>query len=347
MGQDNTTSARPITLAALTTGLNRPSSRFRMRQYITRLAEHGVNVQEHIPFIEKTCYFPGPLKAMRHIPGIFGSRNADLVWLSRSFVKGYETFERFLKRPRILDVDDAVWLGRPLGRFAVPDIARSMDAVIAGNTYLAEYFERYCKKVYVVPTAIDLDRYKLRSQAVMESRERFVIGWTGTASNYKYLKTIEPILGRFLREHSRAEFMLISDRCWKYELLPPEKVRFIMWDREKEVSALHSMSVGIMPLTDDKWTRGKCSFKMLQYMAAGLPVIASPVGMNREVLQKGDIGFAADSPDEWYEALSALYEDRSLQIKLGQAGRKIVEQFYNADTIAGELAVIFKAQLSG
>ncbi|MHC4740199.1 MAG: glycosyltransferase family 4 protein [Planctomycetota bacterium] len=345
MSQDNTNDAQPITLAALTTGFNRPSSRFRMRQYITRLAKHGVNVQEHIPFIEKTCYLPGPFKAIRHIPSLFRSRDADLVWLSRSFVKGYETFERLLGRPRILDVDDAVWLGKPLGRFAVPDIARSMDAVIAGNNYLAEYFGRYCKKVYVVPTAIDLDRYKLCSQTVMESREEFVIGWTGTASNYKYLKTIESVLGRFLREHTRAEFMVISDRCWKYELLPPEKVRFIMWDREKEVSALHSMSVGIMPLTDDKWTRGKCSFKMLQYMAAGLPVIASPVGMNREVLQKGDIGFAADSPDEWYEALTALYEDRSLQVKLGLAGREVVEQFYNADMIARELADIFKSLL--
>jgi len=345
MSQSNTKDEPTITLAALTTGFNRPSSRFRIRQYITRLAKHGVNVREYIPFIEKTQYLPGPLKAIRHIRGLFRSRNADLVWLSRSFVKGYETFERFLKRPRILDVDDAVWLGRPLGRFAVPDIARSMDAVIAGNKYLAEYFGRYCKKVYVVPTAIDLDRYTLRSQTVVESREEFVIGWTGTASNYKYLKTIESVLGRFLREHSRAELMLISDRCWKYELLPPEKVRFIMWDRDKEVSALQSMSVGIMPLTDDKWTRGKCSFKMLQYMAAGLPVIASPVSMNREVLQKGDIGFAADSPDEWYDALRALYENRSLQIKLGLAGRKVVEQFYNADMIAKELADIFKSLL--
>ncbi len=345
MSQDNTNDSESITLAALTGGFNRPSSRFRMRQYITRLAEHGVNVQEHIPFIEKTCYLPGPLKAIRHIPALFRSRDADLVWLSRSFVKGYETFERFLRRPRVLDVDDAVWLGRPLGRFAVPDIARSMDAVIAGNSYLAEYFCRYCKKVYVIPTAIDLDRYKLRSQSAMESPEKFVIGWTGSVSNYKYLKTIEPALSRFLREHTRAEFMLISDRCWKHELLPPEKVRFIMWDREKEVSALHLMSVGIMPLTDDEWTRGKCSFKMLQYMAAGLPVIVSPVGMNLDVLQQGNIGFAADSPDEWYEALTALYEDWSLQVKLGLAGRKIVEQFYNADTIARELADIFKSLL--
>jgi len=136
--------AQQITLAALTAGLNRPSSRFRIRQYISRLAEHGVVVEEHMPFSEKTYYFPGPFKAANRVSALFRSRNADLVWISRGFVEGYETFERLLKRPRILDVDDAIWLRGPFGRFTMPDIARAMDAVTAGNDYLAEYFSRYC-----------------------------------------------------------------------------------------------------------------------------------------------------------------------------------------------------------
>lgn len=261
--------AEPITLAALTAGTRRPSSRFRMRQYIPRLAKHGVVVKEHKPFSEKTCYFPGPFKVMTKFGGLFRSRDADLVWICRGFVEGYETFERFLKRPRILDVDDAVWLRRPFGRFTVPDIARAMDAVIAGNSYLAEYFGKYCKEVHIVPTAIDLDRYTLRPESADESSEKFVIGWTGLASNFKYLETIEPVLSRFLREYDRAELMLISDRPWEHRLLPPDKVRFTPWSVEKETSVLHLMSVGIMPLSDDRWSRGKCAFKMLQYMAVG------------------------------------------------------------------------------
>jgi glycosyltransferase involved in cell wall biosynthesis len=335
--------SQQITIAALTAGLNRPSSRFRIRQHISRLAEHGVIVTEHMPFSEKTYYFPGPFKAMTKFPALFRSRNADVVWLSRGFVEGYETFERLLKRPRILDVDDAVWLRGPFGRFTMPDIARAMDAVIAGNSYLAEYFGRYCKKVHIVPTAIDLDRFTLRPESADESSEKFIIGWTGSSSNFKYLDTIEAVLSRFIEEHDRAELILIADRPWEHRLLPPEKVRFVRWSVEEEVRVLHSMSVGIMPLADDKWTRGKCAFKMLQYMAVGLPVIVSPVGMNRDVLDKADIGFAASSPDQWYEALVSLYEDWSLGVKLGLAGRRVVEQFYNADIIARELADIFKS----
>ncbi|MHC4545222.1 MAG: glycosyltransferase family 4 protein [Planctomycetota bacterium] len=334
-----------ITLAALTAGLSRPSSRFRIRQYISRLAEHGVVVKEHIPFSEKTYYFPGPFKAVNRISSLFRSRDADIVWISRGFVEGYETFERLLKRPRVLDVDDAVWLRGPFGRFTMPDIARKMDAVIAGNDCLAEYFGRYCKEVYVVPTAIDLDRYKLRPESANKQPDRFIIGWTGLASNFKYLDNIEPVLSRFIQEHERVELMLIADHPWEHKLLPPEKVSFIPWCEEEEVRVLHSMSVGIMPLIDDKWSRGKCAFKMLQYMAVGLPVIVSPVGMNRDVLQKADIGFEADSHDQWYDALTTLYNDRSLQLKLGLEGRKVVEQFYNADTIARDLADIFKSLL--
>ena len=336
-----------ITLAALTAGLNRPSSRFRLRQYISRLAEHGVVVKELLPFTDKTCYFPGPFKAITRIPAIFRSRDADLVWLSREFAVGYETYERLLKRPRILDVDDAVWLHRPFGWLTMPRIARAMDAVIAGNTYLAEYFGKYCRKVHIVPTAIDLDRYKLRPEPKNEQQDKFIVGWTGSSSNFKYLDTIEPVLNRFLLEHKEAELLLTADRPWEYSLLPAEKVRFIRWSVEEEISVLHSMSVGIMPLADDKWARGKCSFKMLQYMGVGLPVIVSPVGMNREVLDKGDVGLPAGTEDEWYQALESLYKNKSQGIKLGIEGRKVVEQHYNADIIAREMADIFKSLCVG
>jgi glycosyltransferase involved in cell wall biosynthesis len=339
--------AEEITVAALTAGTNIPSSRFRIRQYISRLAEHGVIVKELIPFSDKTYYFPGPFKAFNRISGLFRSRDSDVVWISRGFVEGYETFERFLKRPRILDVDDAVWLRGPFGRFTMPDIARAMDAVIAGNSYLADYFGKYCREVHVVPTAIDLDRYTLRPEPADEQGDKFIIGWTGSSSNFKYLETIESALARFIEGHDGAELILTADRPWEYKLLADEKVKFVPWSVEEEIRVLHSMSVGIMPLADDKWTRGKCAFKMLQYMGVGLPVIVSPVGMNRDVLEKGDVGLAASTDDEWYDALASLYKDRTLGVELGLVGRKVVEQFYNADIIARELAVILKSLLTG
>lgn len=342
MGQNRTNHAKSIRVVALTGGVTAPASYFRVRQYIPRLAEQGVYVHEHIPFFHYNCGLPSFFKAIAHIPGVLASRNADVVWTSRELVQGYETFEGFLKRPRVMDVDDAIWLSRPLGKYTVPHIARGMDGIVAGNKYLADWFSRYCKKVYVLPTAIDLGRYHKRPDSAIGERNKFVIGWTGLACNYKYLKLIEQPLKRFLQDHPDAELHLVAQRTWKSREIAPERVRFTAWSREIEASVLQEMSVGIMPLSDDKWTRGKCSFKMLQYMAVGLPVVVSPVGMNKEVLEKDNVGFGATSDDEWYDCLKTLYEDRTLQLKLGNAARRVVEQDFSAAVIADRLAHILK-----
>jgi len=332
-----------IRVAALTGGVKTPSARFRIRQHIDCLNERGISVQEHIPYFEKSCGLPSPFKAAARIPALFRSRDADLIWLNKELVQGYPTFERLLKRPRVLDADDAIWLSHPLGCLAGKCIVSSMDAVIAGNNYLANYFEKYCSTVHMVPTAIDLKRYQLRNMDTVDDAEKFTIGWTGLACNYNQLDAIADVLKSFLDDHSNAELLLVSNRPWKTSVIAPERIRFVQWSPEIEATALHPMSVGIMPLTDTKWTRGKCSFKMLQYMAAGLPVIVSPVGMNADVLGKGEIGFAAASNDQWRQSLEALYRDCQLQITLGENGRSVIEQFYDAGKIANDLAGIFKS----
>jgi glycosyltransferase involved in cell wall biosynthesis len=340
--QDKTKQIDTIKVAALTGGVNTPSSRFRIRQYTNRLKDKGVIIQEHIPYFEKSCGLPSPFKAAARIPGLIHSRKADLVWVGKELVKGYQTFESLLKRPRVLDVDDAIWLSKPFGKIAASSIARSMDAVIAGNTYLAEYFSEYNKNIHIIPTAIDLDRYRPRPEENANRTDKFIIGWTGLACNYKYLKLIERPLKKFLDDHKDAQLMLVSNRPWSPELIDPKKITFIQWTKENEATCLHDMSVGIMPLTDNKWARGKCSFKMLQYMAAALPVIVSPVGMNADILQKANIGFGPTNDDQWYDALKTLYDDHPLQIDMAATGRRIVEENYNADAIADQLAGIFR-----
>jgi glycosyltransferase involved in cell wall biosynthesis len=332
---------KSIKVYALTGGENTPSTRFRVRQHIGRLAGHGVEVTELIPRFGASCGLPSPFKMASRIPAFFHSRDADIVWLSRNMVKGYAFFERSLKHPRVLDVDDAIWLSRPFGRWVQPWIAQGMDAVIAGNQYLADYYTRYCKNVHIVPTAIDLKRYQKRSLPEAEP-EKFTIVWTGLSCNYKYVKLIEEVLGLFLKDHPRADLLLIANRPWKKMQLPKERVRYLQWSAEMEASSLQGASVGIMPLSDDPWTRGKCSFKMLQYMAVGLPVIASPVGMNRDVLGHGKVGFGPESANEWYDALKMLYNNRPLQQQMGNAGRKVVEETYNADRISEQLAGLFR-----
>ena len=337
---DNT---KNIQVAAITGGVRTPSARFRVRQYINKLASTGIEVKEHLPYFEKSCGLPSPFKAAARIPALFRSRQADIIWLNKELVKGYPTFERMLKRPRVLDVDDAIWNSRPLGKTAVPYIAKAMDAVIAGNGYLANYFDKYCSNVYIVPTAIDLTRYTPRTLNPQDSSEKFVIGWTGLACNYKYLDEIVPALRIILSENSNAELMIVSNKPWRNPRIDPDRIQFIHWSPENETAILRRMSVGIMPLIDDEWTKGKCSFKMLQYMAVSLPVIASPVGMNKDVYEKGRIGFSAKSQDEWIDAMKTLYNDFDLQIEMGKTGRGIVEKYYNANKIAEELSQIFRS----
>ena len=333
-----------IKVAALTSGHRTPSSRFRIRQYIPLLAQRGVKVDEHIPRFGTSCGLPSPFKMASRLPALVQSHQADLTWLSRYMVQGYAFFERSLKRPRVLDVDDAVWLNPPLGRLAQPWIARGMDAVLAGNAYLAAYYRRFCPNVHIIPTAIDTEKYRLRELPADEP-EPFTLVWTGLAVNYTYLDLIAKPLRRFLQDFPRARLLLIANRPWKQETIPANRIHFEQWSPDIEAEALRTASVGLMPLADDPWTQGKCSFKMLQYMAVGLPAVVSPVGMNRDVLAQGDAGLSAQSDDDWYDALRNLHDNYALQGEMGRAGRAVIEKSYNSRTVVDRIAGIFRSLL--
>ena len=313
-------------IAALTAGKRTPSTRFRLRQYIPYLEPEGFRIEEHIPFFGKSCGLPSPFKMAARIPGVIRSHQADMVWLGKELVQGYETFECLLKKPRVLDVDDAIWLRAPFGRWAAKSIAAKMDTVVAGNEYLADYFSKYCPRVHIVPTGLNLARFQMRDDTEINENE-FVIGWTGLAVNFTHLNAIETILGRFMQEHQNVRLMIVAQRPWQHNL-PKERVEFVAWTPDNETAVLKRMSVGIMPLTDTPWTRGKCSFKMLQYMAVGLPVVVSPVGMNDMVLNQGQnpIGFPATSDKQWYDALETIYNNREQGRQMGREGRRVIEQ---------------------
>jgi len=336
----------PVNVTAITVGLRAPAARVRIRQYIPSLASQGILVREYIPFFHESCGLPSPFKALSQIRGVVASRRTDLTWIGRELVRGYITFEPFLKRPCVMDVDDAIWMDRPFGWFALPRIAHRMDAIVAGNAYLADWFSRYCRAVHVLPTAIDLDRYCKRPDSTLYSKERFTIGWTGLASNYKFLELIETPLLCFLNGHSNAELLLVAERPWRPKYIPAHRIRFVPWSPQTEATSLQDMSVGVMPLPDNEWTRGKCGFKMLQYMAVGIPVVVSPVGMNKEVLAKGQVGLAATTDDEWYQALETLHADQALQVRMGDTARQVIEQHFSAAVVAGSLASLFRSLMS-
>jgi len=349
-----------VEVAALTSGRNVPSARFRVRQHIEPLKRVGIRVREFVPAIDKYAPPPPSLRALNRpvsisvravwraakllarIPGAMGTWMAGITWLERELHPGVLTFEPLLKHPLVLDVDDAVWLNLPFGGSTAARIAKMADVVLAGNRYIADWFSSRARDVRVVPTAVDTDRIKpCHSCEPKSCYGPFVIGWTGTSSNYPSLYQVEKGLAEFLRDHD-AKLVIISDQAPRFSRIDPERVQYVPWDPEQEVEILGQLDVGLMPLVSDEWSLGKCSFKMLQYMAAGLPVVVSPIGMNREVLAMGRIGFAAVAPTDWYEALRCLYFDRALAIALGSGGREIVERHFSREVVSGTLADIFK-----
>lgn len=348
-----------IRVAALTSSRNDATARFRIRQYVLTLEKYNVEVAEYCPILSQYARLPGGLSDIRtryippilgaqmllntlfRIPGILGTYKADVLWLERSFLPGAEALVHFTKAPRVLDVDDAVWLMNPLGEWSAKLLTRSVDAVIAGNNYLAAWYSKYCKKIYIVPTAIDCQRFLPKQDGSKTENDLFVIGWTGSSANFKYLKLIEKPLARFLTKHQRSRLLIVADREPVFELIPKSQVMFEPWMAQTEARILHDMDIGIMPLTDDDWARGKCSFKMLQYMSTGIPVVVSNVGMNREVLEKGACGFGADNDEAWYEYFEILYSKPNFRAELGRTGRMIVESSYSVEVISRHLSDVF------
>lgn len=351
-----------IEVAALTSGRDVPSSRFRVRQHIPLLREQGIAVSEFIPHIEKYAEAPWPCrwskgspahkvatglwaaaKLAARVKGLAGSRRADITWLEREMISGFCTLEPFLKRPMVFDVDDAIWLIQPFGAFAARRIAARADLLIAGNAHIANWFHPYARAIRIIPTAVDTERIRpRRKQFSKDTQGHFTVGWTGTSSNFPFLYGIEPALSRFLEERD-GEILVIADRPPLFSGIPPRRLRFLPWSRSHEIDGLLHMDVGLMPLAPSPWALGKCGFKMLQYMAAGIPVVVSPVGVNPEILRMGPLGFEASSQEDWYGALCALCDDEGLRQELGTKGREIAETRFSRRVVSKAIARALRA----
>ncbi len=338
-----------IEVAALTSGSNVPSSRFRVRQYIRPLAEHGFAVREYCPLIEK---YAAPIhprvdplmrtaKLACRIPGILLSRRAGLVWIQREFITGRATWERFLPHPKVLDVDDAIWL-HPAAQdnFSVT-IAKGCEGVIAGNAYIRAHFEKAGIRTWLFPTGVDTERWRPKTTGRDKDLSTFIVGWTGTSSNLEYLVAIENPLEEFLRRVPVARIKIVCDKPPRFTRIPNEKIIFVPWAPEQECQAVQGMDIGLMPLPDTDWARGKCSLKMLLYMATGIPVVASPVGTNREIFESGSVGFPASLPQDWFAALMSAYDNPHGRREMGEEGRRIAVHGYSTSVLSRRLSSIF------
>jgi len=298
-------------------------SRCRVYQYLPHLESRGLSC---------TVAPPGGL-ADRSLGRLLAARRADLLFVQKRLFAPQAV--RWLRRanPRLVfDFDDAIFVSRPSSDDPGQAIrTRRLDAVlrasllvIAGNAYLADYAARFAREVAVIPTPVDTDR--LRPAPRRPDDRHVVIGWIGTADNLAYFDDIAEALRRVLRDHRGVELRIVCDKPLE---LPALRSTFDPWRLDSEVAQLQRFDIGIMPLPDNRYTRGKCGLKALEYMAAGAAVVCSPVGVNLEIVRDGDNGLLAASPGGWLEALHALIDRPALRARLARAARRTVEERYS------------------
>ena len=340
-----------------------PGQRFRLEQWEPHLRELGVEITYAAfedPELSKTLHRPGNVvKKLQLIAKAFGRRgslirdlsNYDAVYLFReAALLGPPIFERWIHRsgvPTIFDFDDAVFVpyvspsNGYLSYLKFPaktkTICRLATHVMAGNPYLADYARQVNQNVSIIPTTIDIDKYEVLSRH--DENRVPVIGWSGSFSTVQHLDSLVGALKR-LAQKENFRLLVIGTPTYKIDGVDVEA---LPWRSATEVSDLRQIDIGIMPLPDESWSRGKCGLKALQYMALGIPTVCSPVGVNSEIIQNGVNGFLAATEDEWVEKLTQLLHDKSLRQKLGAAGRVTVEKEYSATVQAPRVNEILRS----
>jgi len=343
-----------------------PGQRYRLEQWEPLLRELGVEIT-YAPFedeeLHALLYKPGLLgKKLRLVTRNLGRRRSllrqvkdyDLVYILReAALLGPPIFEKLIHQrrvPIVFDFDDAIFVSyrSPSNgylsylKFAskTKTICRLASHVMVGNPYLAEYALQVNDRVTVIPTTIDTEKYRVTRRA--EQNGPPVIGWTGSYSTVQHLDTLRGALKKLAE---RESFRLRVIGTPNYECAPID-VEAMPWRADTELEDLSAIDIGVMPLPDDRWSKGKCGLKALQFMALGIPTVCSPVGVNTDIIQDDENGLIAGTEDEWVDKLSRLLREAELRQRLGQAGRATVEAKYSAITQTPRVYEIFKSVIS-
>ena len=314
------------TVVLLGYDLEQPSFRHRMRTLIGTLDAAGWQVRAE--------RFPSGRYGIRTWERRALLREADVVVLHQIKLSAMEArlFASFSRR-RIFDVDDAIYVRKPRQLGDAPDdsrwrkrkfaaTCRWVDVVAAGNDVLAGVARASAPAVMVLPTSIDTAAYQPTTATAADPP---TIVWIGSPENLVYLEMIRPALARLTTRYPTLKMRVICSRFPDWPLINVERIAWSSATEAKELAAAH---IGVMPLTDDEWARGKCAFKLLQYMAAALPCVASPVGANTEAVIDGFNGFHARTVDDWERHLEALIRSPELRARFGASGRAHVESRY-------------------
>jgi len=338
-------------------GVLPPPSRYRFYQFLPYLRQRGMEFEvapllsdEYVSAQYSSRRFSlSPLPAIysRRIRSLMNSSNFDLVWLEKEalpwFPVGLEHLFGLSRVPYVVDYDDATFHtydrhSSKFVRWMLGDkIARLMAGaaiVVAGNEYLAEHARAAgARRIEMMPTVVDLLKYP--SEPAPLKAEPFTIGWIGSPANSRHLQMIGGALEKFCSATGSRVHIVGG---WNADLPAGLPVQYFPWSEDTEVESMRRFDVGIMPLYPGPWENGKCGLKLINYMAAGLPTVASPVAVNRQIIDEDITGFKVDSEEEWIAALTRLRDDPALRRRLGAAGRAKVERQYSLAYAAPKMA---------
>jgi glycosyltransferase involved in cell wall biosynthesis len=334
----------------LTQGALMPSSRFRVLQLVPALEKAGIQCTVLAPnpsvggdlagykLIRPVRELLRPLSVLSRLKALPLIKAHDVVVIQKPLNRfGFVAMEKWItmQKPTVFDLDDAVFHNAwNLEGIQTRRIARWAHHITAGNQYIREAL-RQPQKTSIIPTVVDVNRYQMRT----DPEGPFTLGWTGSGSNLRELLLVKESLAEVLRA-TKGRLLIISNQRPPKELedLP---IHFIEWSPEVEATGPAEVHVGLMPLRDIPYNRGKCGFKLLQYMARGIPVVTHPIGANAEIVRNHVDGFWAESQHDWTEALLKLSSSKDLRIQMGAAGRSRVEEFYSVQSVVPNLSEIF------
>lgn len=336
-----------------------PSQRFRVEQFFPILNSESIsfNVQSFYDsktgaiLYKKGAIIPkltgllkGFLKRIKLV--LFQLKDYDFVFIHREASPlGPPLFEWYISKVRkkkiIFDYDDAIWINDSKSTlirwvkatWKIKYIIKWSDKVAAGNEYLAAYARPFNSRVVILPTCVDIE--SAYNQIKAHNSNPVVVGWTGSHSTIPYLDTISDVLESISKE---SEILIICDTPPSFNF---PNLRFVPWNKQSEIADLLKINIGIMPLVHDKWSEGKCGFKLIQYLSLGIPAIASPVGVNNKIIINGENGYLCTTRIEWENALRKLIKDPELREKMGKNGRQRVIEHYSVRANAGIFLELF------
>jgi glycosyltransferase involved in cell wall biosynthesis len=313
---------------------SRAASRYRVLQYIPYLESKGVDATVSL--------YP---RTLRENFQFFNNLSKyDIVFLQRKrFTQPRLRWLRKRARRVVYDFDDSVMYRNSKAKDPISSTRRkrfvqmikNSDFVIAGNEFLKREVLPYNPNVKVIPTGIDRERYGIKTYPVQQ--KRVTLGWIGDHGSIHYLEKMRPIFEKVGEKYPHVELKIVCDTFFDCDRMGVVKKN---WTSEEEVADLQGFDIGLMPLVDDPWSWGKCGFKIIQYQAVGVPVVCTPVGINRDLVEDGMNGFYAMTPKEWEEKLSLLIENSELREQMGREGRKRVLENYTYQASAPRLLSI-------